>query len=446
MSTHALFSPSSADRWIRCPGSMAFPENQKTESSGGVYADEGTAAHTLASWCLQQRKDAYAFIGTPIVAGANSFTVDEEFAAHVQTYVDDVRRRAIGGQLMVEQQVSIAELETFGTSDAIIVPPMRAPDDEVDAEVEDLKFGRGEAVYAWSYADSESPFTMTAYEIAEDDNGVEVEPNYQLMLYAIGSLPIILMLLEQCRRIRLVINQPRLGIVSELVVTVDILERFAVYAADAKERAEEAMKITDVRHPKLLSFLNAGEKQCRWCKAIARCPKLAEKVSEEVGGGDEFEIIEAGGGTKPAVTPDQLSRAFRVIPLIRDWIREVETAANAVVAGGGEIIGIDKKPMKFVEGKKGDRAWINLKEAETALLGSLTEVDAYEPRKIISAAQAAKKLGGNKKKPPATWTDKFAPLIKRPDGKPILVLGSDPRPVFGAAAGSEEFENIEEQE
>lgn len=438
MSEHAQFgSPSSAEREIRCPGSTAFPENQVPGESS-IYADEGTAAHTLASRCLELKVPAHTYIDTQIVVGKNVFEVTEEFAAHVQTYVDDVERRATGGQLMIEQRVQIEETGAFGTSDAIIASP---PGAAVDGEVSDLKFGRGEQVYAWSYATEDAPFTLEMYKVDESELPDVVEPNYQLMLYALGSLEILRMLVEKLRRIRLVINQPRLGHVSELVVTVEILERFGAYAAEAKAFAERARQHTRRDTPEFLTYLHPGEKQCRWCRAMAVCPKLAAQVAQEVGA--EFELIESTN-TAPLPNLKGLSRAFRVIPMIRDWIREVEARANTIVAGGGEIIGVDKKPMKFVEGKQGARAWTNEKEAEAALLGQLIEADAYAPRKIISASQAAKKL--DKKKTATVWKDVFAPLIKRPPGRPMLVLGSDPRPPFSGAAKGEEFDEIEADE
>jgi hypothetical protein len=430
MSDHAVFSPSSAERWIRCPGSMGFNENL-VESDAGVYADEGTAAHSLASRCLQRKVAAYHYIGEKIQVDERVFEVTEEFADHVQTYVDDVARRAMGGYLMVEQRVHIAELETFGTSDGIIAS---APTADVDGEIEDLKFGRGEAVYAWSYATEDSPFTMDVYFEADDQVVTTVEPNYQLMLYALGSLPILLMLLDKVDRIRIVINQPRLGSISELVVTKEILERFALYAFDQQAKAKSVLAGVTPKE----KYLKAGEKQCRWCKA-PQCPARDAQVAEEVGA--EFEVIEQRGGPPtPPTDMTALSRAFRVIPFIRDWIKSVEATANTAIVEGREIIGIDKKPMKFVEGKAGNRAWNNEKQAETALLGVLVEADVYQPKKIISASVAAKKL--DKKKTAAIWTDVFVPLISRASGRPMLVLGSDPRPAYVGAAKSDEFDEI----
>ena len=45
MAAHALLSPSAAERWINCPASVYISRDILDE--GSVYADEGTAAHTL---------------------------------------------------------------------------------------------------------------------------------------------------------------------------------------------------------------------------------------------------------------------------------------------------------------------------------------------------------------------------------------------------------------
>ena len=45
MAAHALLSPSAAERWINCPASVFL--NKDIPDEGSVYADEGTAAHTV---------------------------------------------------------------------------------------------------------------------------------------------------------------------------------------------------------------------------------------------------------------------------------------------------------------------------------------------------------------------------------------------------------------
>ena len=421
---------------------MAYPENTAEGVDAGEYADEGTAAHKLAALLLKSKSGMTAedWIGKVIRGGTREFEITEEFAGHVQTYVDDVQRRAIGGYLMVEQRVTLDGVEGFdesnyGTSDAIIGVATKSKYERYPyGVVEDLKFGQGEKVYAWTHARPDSPFVMDAW-IEDSEVQVSVEPNYQLMLYALASLADLRLLIEDPSHILIVINQPRLGNLSELRVPIAVLERFALFAADALKKAELAMSLGVVNVEfESARFLNPGEKQCRWCRALARCPAAAAKIQKETAA--DFEVI----GSEPPVVPvnaPQIAKAMLAVPFVSDWCRAVMQRANELVGAGTDIIGPDNKPYKFVEGKQGDRKWADPKAAEAALVGVLGP-KAYKPQEILTAGGASKVL--DKAKTKATWNDIFVPLIKRAPGKPMLVMGSDPRPAYIPASGADEFE------
>jgi Protein of unknown function (DUF2800) len=433
MSEHSVFAFSASSRWIPCPGSMAYPENTAEGVDAGEYADEGTAAHKLAAILLKSKSGMTAedWIGKVIRGGKREFEITEEFANHVQTYVDDVQRRAIGGYLMVEQRVTLDGVEEFdesnyGTSDAIIAHPGYGV-------VEDLKFGQGEKVYAWTWARPDAPFKMTME--LDSTESAEVEPNYQLMLYALACLADIRMLVGDVSHIDIVINQPRIGNLSELRVPIAVLERFGVFAADALKKAELAMGLgVSTVEREAAKYLNPGEKQCRWCRALARCPAAAARVQEETAAG--FDII-AEEPPKVPVNAPQVAKAMLAVPFVADWCRAVMQRANELVSDGVKIIGPDDKPYKFVEGKQGDRKWIDNAAAEAALVGVLGP-KAYKPQEILTASGASKVL--DKKATKQIWADVFVPLIKRAPGKPLLVMGSDPREPYIPVAGAEEFD------
>ena len=48
--SHALLAPSSAHRWIECPGSVVLSKDIPETTS--EYAEEGTFAHAVAAHCL----------------------------------------------------------------------------------------------------------------------------------------------------------------------------------------------------------------------------------------------------------------------------------------------------------------------------------------------------------------------------------------------------------
>lgn len=439
---HSVFAFSASPRWIPCPGSMVYSENT-AEYDAGNYADEGTAAHKLAAILLKSKSGMKAedWIGKIIKGGKREFEITEEFAMHVQTYVDDIERRAMGGYLMVEQRVTLDGVDGFdesnyGTSDAIIAIESDADRGLAYGVVEDLKFGMGEKVYAWEYALSDSPFKMVKY--LDSTESAEVVPNYQLMMYALAALADIALLVDNISGMWIVINQPRIGNVSELWVPIAVLERFALFAAEAYKKARLAKSLGRANvEREAHNYLKAGEKQCRWCR-VADCKARDAKVSEEASA--DFDVV-AAQPPLPPTDVKRLAKAMAAIPFILDWVRAVQAKTHELVAAGTEVPGPDGKPYKFVEGKLGAREWSDEIKAEGALTGVLGE-EAYQPRRILTASDAAKKL--DKKKTKATWDDVFVPLIERKAGKPMLVMGSDPRPPFSGASDSDEFEDVAE--
>lgn len=448
-SEHSLLAFSASSRWIPCPGSMAYPENTEEDVDGGFFANKGTASHTLASDVLKGKfSTAHSAIGMKIKAGKDTIDVTEEFADHVQTYVDDVKRRAIGGYLMIEQRVSLEDVEGFdktnyGTSDAVIAIEAKhhieGPTPAYGV-VEDLKSGQGEKVYCWERAKPDSPFTMTYYPPGINEaEPVEVVPNYQLMMYALASLSTFELLVGPVKFVRIVINQPPLSSLQELDVPIAVLERFALFAATAKDRAEMALGLgvkAIEEYPK--QWLKPGDKQCRWCRAMARCPALRMKLQEDMGA--EFDVIE----TKPPIVPadpKKIGKAMAAVPLVLEWAKAVVTKGRELVEAGIKVIGPDGQPYKIVEGDQGDRKWKNPILAENALTGILGP-KAYKPSEILTAPAAAKLL--DKRATKATWEEVFVPMIVRAPGKPVLALGSDSRPFYSEAAKADEFEEVTE--
>jgi hypothetical protein len=431
MSEHAVHAFSAAPRWIPCPGSMAYPENTRDSGDGGFYANEGTAAHAVAARLLLEKNPR---LPDALVAGKHTIELTDEFLTPVQTYVDDVKRRALGGYLHVEQKVSLEGVEGFtdanyGTSDVIIAMPARGKA-KAYGVVEDLKFGQGERVYAYTVAQPGAPFVFQIYN--EADEPINVEPNYQLMLYALAALRDIEMLVGEPEYILLVINQPRVSILSELRVPIAVLKRFAVFAFERYELSLTAMKHGSEARNFTKLYLNAGEKQCRWCQRGV-CETRDLKVQEETA--SDFEVIEEKPPFAPT-DPIRLAKAMRALPFIHDWAKAVMAKANEMVGAGIEVIGPDNKPYKFVEGDLGDRKWKDVAAAEAALMGLLDGDKIYKPKQLITAPAAEKLF----KKQPEVWKDIFKPMIGRAPGKPKLVMGSDPRPPFSGAAESDEFD------
>lgn len=419
MTIHALFAPSSAHRWIPCPGSLAFPENQ-ADGGSSTFADDGTASHEWSAYCLKKGVDAESLLGAVQELNGKQYVMDEERAAYCQMYIDDVRRRALGHHLMVELKLDLQPHfgpEQFGTADALVLTSGESeyhPQDEGAPipthdliVVEDLKYGTGEQVYA--------------------------KLNAQGMSYALGALDDARMLGYEPSHVLIVISQPRKWHLDEWLCSIAELEEFRRKAQQAISDAGKAM-ILPQNSPELNLFLSPDKKTCRWCRAATRCPKLAKMVEEEVR--QDFETILIEPPVLPTSTA-HLTRAMNAIPLIEQWCKAVRAEVDHKVRNGEEVLGPDGKPYKIVEGEPGKREWIDLAAAEAALLGQLTPDKVYAPRKIITAPVAGALL--DKKATKQLWKDVFAPLIHKKPGQPFMVLGSDDRPPYTGGATAEDF-------
>lgn len=439
MSAHSFFSPSKGSMWGECWGALAMPENQ-VEGGSSSFADDGTASHSLGSWALINRKSCAEYPHDAIKVGGVDYAIDAERIERIQTYVDDVRREALGGLLFTEYRVDLSkwlgmalcweckgtgavgpqlcfsckgcgEEPQGGTSDAIIVQPRKKL-----LIVADLKDGAGEKVYA---------------RIFKDDGTWVI--NHQLGLYGAGVLEDIMLLGHDIERVILRIYQPRLDHVDEVEITPADLAAFMVKMQEAAEMSGMAMSMP-VDQLDANGYLVPGEKTCRWCAAKVRCPAYNRLIAETT----RMDFDDESSQPQIPESTEHLSRAYAKLEMVEMWVKAVKKGVWAGVHEGKDIIGSDGQPLKFVEGKQGNRAWADAEAAEAALVGQLGE-KAYEPAKVITAPAAAKIL--DKKATKHLWKDIFEPMIQRAKGGMQLALGSDPRPPYGTqAADSAEFD------
>jgi hypothetical protein len=441
---HSLFSASGASGWMRCHGKIAMEAGRRTSSE---YADEGTAAHTLASWVMErrikgERATAQMFIGKVIdVKGSalgpvRKFTVDKEMAEYVDDFVDGFFAATQGVKALrfTEQRVHYHETlgvrmgEAFGTSDGVGVlfdqpelewngQVMPAGDELV---IDDLKYGMGVMV--------------------------DAEDNEQLMLYALGCL-YEYHLLGDFVRVRMIIDQPRKQHYSEVYITVEALLAWGETAKAEVPRVQAAMALAGtVPHKKvaetlmLAGYLKAGEKQCKFCDGKGNgprgvCPALDAEVRNAVSGGksspDDFEMVIDSPAEVRTYGDNFMPYAASQLAQVELWAKGVRAEIDRrVLLEGRHVDG-----FKVVAGKRGDRKFEDPGRAEAILRAARVPDEAIYSTKLKTPTQLEKAL-----KAQPIWLQ-VAPLITQADGKPAVVPTSDPRPAIAHKAVVDDFED-----
>nr|DAD79253.1 MAG TPA: PD-(D/E)XK nuclease superfamily protein [Myoviridae sp. ctRPH1] len=365
--THALLSASSAHRWLACPASAVAAEaypNEQTE-----FTREGTLAHEVAEVVAREQLRPET--------GRDGFApeVTQEMldcAAGYRDYIQE-QTKSDSAAVLLEQRVDFSPWvpDGFGTCDCIILQ-----DDTMT--VIDYKYGQGVPVSA--------------------------EGNPQLRLYALGALNDYGIAVD-VQKVEMHIYQPRINNVSADTIT----------AAELLEWAEKTVKPIAQKAAKGKGGYSAGP-HCRFCPHAGRCRELTKTCTEFVETHDLRVAV-------PVLAPHEVADVLRMLPLISLWAKRVNAQALDTLLGGGTIPG-----YKVVEGKQGNRQWLDeLKVAEALHAAGYKPEDITET-KLLSPAAMDKAIG---KKRAAELLDA---LIYRTSGVPTIVPETDKRPAYDPLA------------
>lgn len=404
-SAHSVLSPSGADRWMDCLGSVILTTGLPDTSS--EYANEGTDAHELGAYCLEEGVDAATLVGRALPSGT---VVTDAMAEIIQKgYVDQVRTYATGGSLAVETRVPIGHLTgeegAEGTADAIIIREDR------ELVVIDLKYGQG----------------------------VEVSPehNRQLMLYALGTIALH-QLEEETDTVRLVICQPRRGNgqPKEWVLSLHDLNLFAEEVKRAGAKIQAGLTMFAEHGVHTLPF-KVTEKGCRFCKAKGTCPTLASHVTIMALTG--FENLDQPGvdpaALVKAVAGTRLGEYMDSVAIVELWMKGVRAAVEADLLAGKDVVGKDG-PYKLVQGRKGSRKWVNPTDVEALFKQFRLKSDEMYDWTLISPTSAEKLL----KKDHARQWEKTAEFVTQSEGAISVADATDKRPAVVKTGSKEGFE------
>lgn len=370
--SHAMLSPSSANRWIHCPPSAKI--NAEAPQKDTPYTREGTLAHSVCE--LKARKHFLTGIGPRKFAAAMAkFRADEMWADDMDGYTDEYLEAlkdiaatfAEMPYVALEQRVDFSGYvpEGFGTADCIMIGG------EV-LHIVDFKYGKGVDVSA--------------------------EDNPQLKLYAMGAIEQY-MAFYDIFTVRMTIVQPRIKREPDT---------WELPARDLLRWAEDVVKPAAA-----LAAAGEGEyaegEWCRWCAIRATCRARASV---------NMALEDFGGKVPPELSDDEVGRALTVGARLKAWLSDLEEYALATCLDGKEIPG-----FKAVAGRS-VRTWTDQQAAfDAALAAGIPETMLYE-RKPVTLAALEKIVG---KKP---FAEALGAFVEIPPGKPTLVKAEDKRPAI----------------
>jgi len=351
MSGHARFSPSSAERWMACPGSInaqeeALLENPEQDDSS-LASRTGTAAHGLLEICIILGVKPEGFLGCELEPGCP--TIDHKMIAGVNVALD-----------WLEEYV-----DEHGADNLIIVPERKVyigPMIGLDAEE-----CNGTSDLSIIHKDRSM---LTTADFKNGMMAVSPIDNPQLMLYTAGDINEMAEG-QKYRKYRNVIIQPNAAQrrpVNEHTFSHGKLVTFLKKA----ENAAQVAKLPDAPR-------NAGS-WCFFCRAKDNCSTRRAKA--RAAASDEF-----GEWKDPeAIEPDEIEAVLEEAEFISAYVNSVKARALKMALAGHKFAGFDigfGRRTKSFENVEEVTAWLKKKGVPQ---------DVYAPRSMLSPTAIEKEL------------------------------------------------------
>lgn len=370
---HAKLSASGSSRWLNCTPSIALEAKFPEQRNGGVFAQEGTLAHSFAELLLQKFNDEVtkAEYARKLNRLKKNSLYDASMIDHVEVYTtiviekfQEAHAADKNAVLSIEQQLDYSEYARggFGTGDAVIVG-------NGVVEIIDLKYGKGVPVSA--------------------------KENSQLMLYGLGAYNAF-ELDYDLHTVRMTIVQPRLDDVTE----------FEMEVSDLLDWAENVVKPAALLADAGKGELNPGP-WCKFCRARSICKARAEA---------NLALTSYDFKDPRLLQPSEIAKVLGQVAELKSWVEDVKSFALKEA----ESRGIEFPGWKLVEGRS------NRRYADAEMVQAMLELEGYSEeellsKKLISLTDMEKLIG--KKQVSAILGD----LIEKPAGKPTLVVETDKR-------------------
>lgn len=359
---HAKFSPSGAKRWMNCLGSLTLQAYAPKGDDDNRYSVEGTAAHALAAYCLNEEVEPYMLLDmdwskipdypTEAIAKFPTLAIDlaekrEQTVADITHFVSYCFSLTGGGGTWYH-----------GTED-------RVKATSIDPE---LCYGTADR---WSYHGA----TKTLY-VVDYKNGFDPVPpdDPQLLIYATAVIETQKLKVE---KVVLVVVQPNGG--------GNPVKKAEMTLGELQERLQPAVTAAAGYRINPIQPTNPGT-WCKWCKSKPVCVSHRDQVGD----------VE----TKEVYSDDELLLANTRIPAIKQWMKTISEATYSRLMAGAS----PKAVGGMLNMSSPNRQYIEYVKEEIDGVGVSTPIDEYLKREVgdkaftkpapISPAQLEKLPGG----------------------------------------------------
>lgn len=335
---HAPLAPSSAHRWMHCPGSVTLSHGAPDDDN--EFTREGTMLHEIIAQLVRDRMRSEDFDEIR----REGWTEEQvaEYTELLQKCLDCFWSRYREGDIvLVETRVYFPDdSDVWGTSDVILIGSNRI-------ETIDWKFGYVE---------------------------VDAIENEQLLIYLLCAY-FKFDFLGSMEHLIATVCQPRVAAPKEWhIAGKEEIRRF-------REAVRDGAQATRVETDRLQD----GD-WCRFCPVLAVCPKVASTALAVAQ--TEFDVLDVVA----TATPEQLSNAMKLVPRIQAWLKAINAEVMIRLNDGKEV-----PDFKLVEGRRGRRKWnMTRKDEVTRWVTSNLGLQAYETkiRTVAQIEKIAKKVKG----------------------------------------------------